>query len=156
MATFLLGISMMAFVASACAEEDPDVVDDATGTISTPATGLDPANTPDTTLTPDLTTPSASTPMAGPPDDASPTPASEGVSLDSVRSWFEQNAPEIDALAITGVDFSDGILTIETEWDSANESDAADLCETALDIDVTGALSGVEVVGSDGSMLTEC
>jgi len=149
----LLGVSMVAFVATACAEEDPEGVEDGTVT-----SGLDGVGTPDTLSTPDLTTPSASTPMAGTsPADGSPTPASlDDMSLDSIQAWFEENAPEIDALAITGVDLSDGILTVETEWDSTNEADATDLCSTALDIDITGTVTAVEVIAADGTTLAEC
>src|SRR5690606_23663272 len=68
----LIGVSLVAFVATACAEEDPEGVDDATVT-----SGLDGLGTPDTLGTPSLTSPSGSTPMAGAsPSDASPTAAS--------------------------------------------------------------------------------
>ena len=153
-APLVLGVSMVAFVAAACAEEDPSGVDE-DGTVTS---GLDSLGTPDTLGTPDLTSPGLSTPMAGAsPDDGSPTSASlDDMTLDSIQAWFEQNAPEIDALAITGVDLSDGTLTIETEWDSTNEADATDLCSTALDIDITGTVTAVEVLASDGTTLAEC
>ena len=142
-APLLLGVAMVAFVATACAEEDPEGVD-ADGTV-TNALG-----------TPGLTTPS--TPMAGAsPDDGSPAPASlDDMTLNRIQSWFEQNAPEIDALAITGVDLADGVLTLETEWDSTNEANATDLCNRALDVDLTGIVTAVEVIAADGAPLAEC
>ena len=144
----LLGVSMIAFVAAACAEEEPSGVDE-NGTVTS---GLDGVGTAD------LTTPGLGTPMAGAsPDDGSPTPASlEDMTLNRIQGWFEQNAPDIDVLAITGVDLSGGVLTLETEWDSTNEADATDLCSRALNIDITGIVTAVEVVAADGATLAEC
>ena len=85
-----------------------------------------------------------------------PEPAHLHAAYTCIQAWFEQNAPEIDALAITGIDLSDGILTLETEWDATNEADATDLCGTALDIDITGTVTAVEVIAADGTTLAEC
>jgi hypothetical protein len=78
------------------------------------------------------------------------------MTLDDIQSFVAEQAPDLDPTAITAVDLSAGVLTIETSWDATNEADAAELCSQSLDMGVSGAFSSVEVLGSDGLTLAEC
>lgn len=154
-ATLVLGASLVVLVAAGCAEEDPESTD--LDSVTTTESGGDALETPDTTITPDTdSTPTMGTPAAGAsPADGSPTTLDD-LTLDDLQAFIDERLPVLDVTAITDVELTDGELTIETTWDSANEADATELCEEALGMELTDALSSVVIVGEDGSVLAEC